>query len=68
MTALRLAVLCSIIRKEEKLLFSELRRRGVEFDRIDDRKLVFDMRQRRYDYDLVFERAINHSTQKVSLS
>ena len=37
---MRLAVLCSRIRVEEKLLLAELERRGVAYDRVDDSELV----------------------------
>lgn len=58
---MKVGVLCSLIRKEEKLLFDELRRRGLEFTRIDDRELILDLHQRRWDFDVILERCINHS-------
>jgi [lysine-biosynthesis-protein LysW]--L-2-aminoadipate ligase len=58
---MRIGVLCSLIRKEEKLLFDEFRDRGVAFERIDDRELVLDLHQRDWDYDVVLERCINQS-------
>lgn len=58
---MRLAVILSRVRAEEKLLFAELDRRGVRFDRLDDRELVFDLHEVPRPYDLVFERCINHS-------
>jgi len=54
-------MILSRVRAEEKLLFGELERRGVAFDRIDDREIVFDLNALPTDYDLVFERCINHS-------
>jgi len=57
----RLAVLMSRVRAEEKLLLQELERRRVAFDRLDDREIVFDLEHIRTDYDLVVERCINHS-------
>jgi len=57
----RLAVILSRVRAEEKLLFAELERRGVAYDRIDDRDVVFDLDSVHPRYDLVFERCINHS-------
>ena len=56
----RIGVLHSLVRKEEKLLLTAFRDRGVEVTLIDDRKLVFDL-QRRPEVDLVLERCINHS-------
>ncbi|HZT97997.1 MAG TPA: lysine biosynthesis protein LysX [Chloroflexota bacterium] len=58
---MRLAVLMSRVRAEEKLLLQELERRRVAFDRLDDREIVFDLEHIRTDYDLVVERCINHS-------
>ncbi|MDD5543835.1 MAG: lysine biosynthesis protein LysX [Acidobacteriia bacterium] len=58
---MKIAVLCSIVRKEEKLLFDELRSRGVEYEVLDDRELVFNLHHPQYDYDVVLERCVNHS-------
>src|SRR5581483_3874715 len=58
---MRLAVLLSRVRAEEKLLFAELDRRGVHYDRIDDRELILDLHNVPEQYDVVFERCINHS-------
>jgi [lysine-biosynthesis-protein LysW]---L-2-aminoadipate ligase len=58
---MRIGVLCSRIRTEEKLLFGELERRGLDFERIDDRELIFDLHRREYPYDVVLERCIQHS-------
>jgi [lysine-biosynthesis-protein LysW]--L-2-aminoadipate ligase len=58
---MKLAVLCSRVRAEEKLLFSELERRGIPYDRIDDREEVFDLHTISYPYDVVLERCIQHS-------
>ena len=56
-----LGVLCSLIRVEEKLIFEALRARGVAFEKIDDRRLILDLSERAFPYDVVLERAINHS-------
>jgi [lysine-biosynthesis-protein LysW]--L-2-aminoadipate ligase len=58
---MKIGILCSLVRKEEKLLFDEFRHRGIPFDRIDDREIILDLHQRRWDYDVVLERCINHS-------
>ncbi len=58
---MRVGVLCSRIRVEEKLLFAELERRGVAYERIDDDDVVFDLNEGRYEYDVVLERSIHHS-------
>ncbi|MBT3465251.1 30S ribosomal protein S6--L-glutamate ligase, partial [archaeon] len=40
---MKIGVLCSRIRPEEKLLFKEIRNRGHELIQIDTRKAVFDL-------------------------
>jgi len=58
---MRVGFLHSLIRKDEKLLIAELRRRpGIELVFLDDRRLVFDFRARP-EVDVVLERSINHS-------
>lgn len=60
---MRVGVLCSRIRVEEKLLFDELTARGVDFDKLDDRELIFDLHDPTpfRQYDIIFERSISHS-------
>ena len=66
---MRIGVLCSRIRVEEKMLFEALDARGVPYDKLDDREIVFDLwnpgpwRQ----YDAILERCINHSRALYSL-
>ena len=58
---MRIGLLHSLIRKDEKLLIEEFqKRRDVELILLDDRRLVFDLHSRP-DVDLVLERCINHS-------
>ncbi len=56
---MRLAMLSSRIRVEEKLLLAELERRRVPFSRIDDAELTFRLDRREFPYDAVFERSIS---------
>jgi [lysine-biosynthesis-protein LysW]--L-2-aminoadipate ligase len=58
---MRIAFLCSRIRAEEKLLLTELERRGLSYTRIDDREQIFDLHMRDYPFDVVLERCIQHS-------
>jgi [lysine-biosynthesis-protein LysW]---L-2-aminoadipate ligase len=60
---MKVGVLFSRVRVEEKLLFDELDRRGVDYDKIDDRTAVFDLEEpgRWAQYDVILERCINHS-------
>jgi [lysine-biosynthesis-protein LysW]--L-2-aminoadipate ligase len=59
---MRIGVLASRIRVEEKLLFEEMERRSLPFEQIDDRTVIFDMQYNGWNkYDVVLERCINHS-------
>ncbi|HET8626001.1 MAG TPA: lysine biosynthesis protein LysX [Thermomicrobiales bacterium] len=58
---MRVGVLLSRVRVEEKLLFAELDRRGVEWERIDDPELVMRLDRPLTRYDVVLERSINHT-------
>lgn len=59
----KIGVLYSRLRVEEKKLFGVLEARGVDYDRIDDRRIHFDLSQpepwRRYD--AVLERSISYA-------
>jgi [lysine-biosynthesis-protein LysW]--L-2-aminoadipate ligase len=59
---MRVGILHSILRKEEKLLLDEFRSRpGIEVETVDDRELVFNLHKNIYDFDVVIERCVNHS-------
>ncbi len=60
---MKLGVLYSRVRAEEKLLFDALDARGITYDRIDDRDAQFDLTNPGAwrDYDVILERCINHS-------
>lgn len=58
---MRIAVLASRVRAEEKLIFTELERRGLDYVKIDDREEIFDLHKREYPFDVVLERCIQHS-------
>jgi [lysine-biosynthesis-protein LysW]--L-2-aminoadipate ligase len=58
---MKVGFLHSLIRKEEKLLIEEFKKRdGVELVMMDDRRLIFDLHSKP-DVDVVIERCINHS-------
>jgi len=63
----RIGVLCSRIRAEEKLLFEGFARRRLEIEKIDDRELVFDLAAQPPRYDVVLERCLHHSRALYSL-
>jgi [lysine-biosynthesis-protein LysW]--L-2-aminoadipate ligase len=58
---MRVGILCSRIRVEEKLILAEMDRRGVDYVKIDDDEITFDLNEGRYPYDVVLERSIHHS-------
>ncbi|MBW2338079.1 MAG: lysine biosynthesis protein LysX [Deltaproteobacteria bacterium] len=59
---MKVGFLHSIIRKEEKLLLDEFRKRpDVELIKIDDRQQFFDLHKNSFDLDVVVERSVNHS-------
>ncbi len=65
---MRIGVLASRIRVEEKLLLTELARRDVPHDLVDDRTLVLELGRRDFSaYDVVVERCINHSRALAAL-
>ncbi len=59
---MQVGLLHSILRKDEKLLIEEFRKRpNVDLQMIDDRELYFTLGKNGFTYDVVLERAINHS-------
>ena len=59
---MRVGVLCSRVRLEEKLIFRALERRGVDFERMDVRRMVFDLGSDDLgDCDVVLMRCVSHS-------
>ncbi|KAA3643334.1 MAG: lysine biosynthesis protein LysX [Chloroflexi bacterium] len=61
--SLRIGVLYSRLRVEEKWIFAALDERGVTYDRIDDRNIQFDVDQPEtwQGYDAVLVRSISYS-------
>ena len=69
---MRIGVLYSRVRPEEKLLFRELERRRADFELIDDRKVVLSFGgasrlEPAFDFDVVFDRSLSHSRALVHL-
>ena len=60
---MRVGILLSRVRAEEKLLFDAFDRRSIQYDRIDDRKVVFNLEDpgEYQQYSVILERCINHS-------
>ncbi len=72
-TAPKVGILYSRVRAEEKLLFAAFQQRGVDFELIDDRQLIFDLTAgndsagRYAQYDVILERCLNHGRALYSL-
>lgn len=59
---MKIGLLASRIRVEEKLLMKELDSRGLDYERLDDRQLIFELGNNSMErFDVVIERCINHS-------
>lgn len=67
---MRVGVLCSRVRVEEKLLFQAMKARGVAYDKLDDRQLIFDLHDPSLfqQYDIILERSVNHSRALYALT
>jgi [lysine-biosynthesis-protein LysW]--L-2-aminoadipate ligase len=59
----KIGVLLSRVRIEEKWLFEALDKRGLTYDKIDDREVVFDLAspERWRQYDVILERCLSYS-------
>ncbi|HEY2981300.1 MAG TPA: lysine biosynthesis protein LysX [Anaerolineales bacterium] len=61
---LKIGVLYSRVRVEEKWIFSALEKRGIDFGRLDDRLVYFDLEDPApwRQYDAVLERSISYTS------
>jgi [lysine-biosynthesis-protein LysW]---L-2-aminoadipate ligase len=61
---LRIGVLVSRVRVEEKWIFAALEKRGIDYDRLDDRTIYFDLENPDpwQQYDAVLERSISYTS------
>src|SRR5512143_1396347 len=61
---LRIGVLYSRVRVEEKWIFAAMERRGIDYDRLDDRQIYFDMDcpEPWRKYDAILERSISYTS------
>ncbi|MAT44724.1 MAG: lysine biosynthesis protein LysX [Anaerolineaceae bacterium] len=61
---MRLGVLFSRVRVEEKWIFAALEQRGVDYERLDDRKVFFDLEYpgEWQQFDAILERSIRYSS------
>jgi [lysine-biosynthesis-protein LysW]--L-2-aminoadipate ligase len=59
---MKIGVLYSRVRVEEKLIFDAFEKRNISFELIDDRDLILDIEHNSLQqYDVILERCINHS-------
>jgi [lysine-biosynthesis-protein LysW]--L-2-aminoadipate ligase len=59
---MKIGMVCSVVRIEEKLIFEAFRERGVVYDRLDPRMMILDLDSRELgDYDVVLVRCVSHS-------
>jgi [lysine-biosynthesis-protein LysW]---L-2-aminoadipate ligase len=60
---MKIGVIYSRARVEEKMLFEALEARRIDYERVDDRDLVFNLHNSDpwRKYDVILERCINHS-------
>ncbi|MCX6168562.1 MAG: lysine biosynthesis protein LysX [Ignavibacteriales bacterium] len=59
---MKIGLLHSLIRKDEKFLIDEFKAiKGIELEMIDDREITFNLGKNKFDLDIVVERCINHS-------
>jgi [lysine-biosynthesis-protein LysW]--L-2-aminoadipate ligase len=64
---MKVGLLCSIVRKEERLLIDELRKRHLDLEILDDREILFCLNRKNMDYDVLLERCVNHSRAMYAL-
>ena len=66
---MKIGILYSRIRIEEKLLVQALEARGAAYDMIDVRHAIFDLdtREQWLQYDVILERCVSHSRAQAAL-
>ncbi|GAC1481303.1 MAG: lysine biosynthesis protein LysX [Candidatus Dormibacteria bacterium] len=63
-----IGILCSRVRVEEKALFESLRRRSIQFERMDEDLIQFPIGQRGSYPDVVLDRSIHHGRSLYALT
>ncbi len=64
---MKIGVLYSRARVEEKLILQALKERGIEYELINDDHLILDMDRPSLDYDVILERCISHARATAAL-
>jgi len=67
MNDMRLGMLFSRIRVEERLLIEAAKRRRIDLVMVDSREVVFDL-DSRFDYDVLLERDVSHARALYALN
>jgi [lysine-biosynthesis-protein LysW]--L-2-aminoadipate ligase len=63
-----IGILCGRVRFEEKALFDALRRRGIDFERLDEEKLQLPIGGPPPPFDVVLDRSIHHGRSLYTLT
>jgi [lysine-biosynthesis-protein LysW]--L-2-aminoadipate ligase len=58
---MKIGLLHSLIRKDEKFLIDAFKAKGIDLVMIDDRNVTFNLGKDHFDLDILVERCINHS-------
>lgn len=59
---MKIGIICSRVRPEEKLLFQAVRKKNLELVRYDDRNLIFELENTpKFEADILLDRSINFS-------
>lgn len=58
---IRVAVVASRVRMEEKLIFASLERRGIPYEQLDERRISMSLENGDAPYGVVLNRSISHS-------
>jgi [lysine-biosynthesis-protein LysW]--L-2-aminoadipate ligase len=58
---MKIGLLHSLIRKDEKFLIDAFKSKGIDLLMIDDRNVTFNLGKDHFDLDILVERCINHS-------
>ncbi len=58
---MKIAMLYSLIRQDEKLMINAAERRNIKLEPVDDRQLVFGLSDNTWKVDAVIERCISHT-------
>jgi len=64
---MRVGVLYSRARVEEKLVLQALKERGIEYELINDEQLILDINRPSMDHDVILERCISHARAMAAL-